>query len=64
MTAEIVVLPVVRVERAAGFTARDALIEVALTFENTGQADAERWSDYILAELFSRGFKAVPVSAP
>jgi len=64
MTAEIVDLatrrpgdPNVRI----GNGAREALIELALTFNNTGQDDAERWTDFILAELWARGFKAVPV---
>lgn len=64
MSAEIIDLPVVRIERSIGNGAREALISLALTFNNTEQDDAERWTDYILAELWARGFKVVPVSSP
>jgi hypothetical protein len=61
VTADIIDLPRRDVARNPGNGAREALIELALTFKNTGRDDAERWTDYILAELWARGFKAVPV---
>jgi hypothetical protein len=64
MTAEIIDLPRRDIPRNPGNGAREALIELALTFDNTGQDDAERWTDYILAELWARGFKVMPVGAP
>jgi len=60
MSAEIIMLPIVRVERCKQpSTARNALIEVALDLPNTTGEEAEMWSDWIIAELASRGFKVV-----
>lgn len=61
MTAQIIDLPRREPIVHPGNGAREALVDLALTFENTTQGDAERWTDYILAELWARGFKAVPV---
>ena len=63
MTAEIIDLPVVRVEHNRGNGARAALIDVALVLPPDGTAlrEAEMWADWLLAELWARGFKVVPV---
>lgn len=61
MTAEIIDLPVVRVERNRGNGAREALIDIAVYLPNT--SDAEKWADWLFAELWARGFKVVPVDA-
>lgn len=68
MTAEIITLPVVRVERQTeppnpGNGAREALIEIAETLPTTldRPGAALCWSDWLLAELWARGFKVVPV---
>lgn len=63
MSAEIIDLPRRDAPRNPGNSAREALIDLALTFDNTGQADAERWTDYVLAELWAHGFKVMPVGA-
>lgn len=63
MTAEVVDFPSREGARNPGNGAREALIDLALTFNNTEPIDAERWTDYILAELWARGFKVVPVAA-
>lgn len=45
-----------------GNGAREALIDIALALPNdTRQAEAESWSDWILAELWAAGFKVVPL---
>jgi hypothetical protein len=42
--------------------AREALIGVAQSLPNeTGLNDAEAWTDWLLTELWVRGFKVVPV---
>lgn len=46
-----------------GNGAREALIATALSLPNdTQQADAECWADWILCELWAAGFKVVPLS--
>lgn len=60
MTAEIINLPIVRIERP-GNGAREALIDVANTFPSAMQEDSEKWADYILCEFWMRGFKVVPL---
>lgn len=47
--------------RGMGNGAREALIEVALDLPNTSDEDAAVWTDWILAELWMRGFKVVPL---
>jgi len=44
-----------------GNGAREALIEVALDLPNTSDEDARVWTDWLLAELWSRGFWVVPI---
>lgn len=39
--------------------ARDALLDIALNFKNTSDDDASKWCDFILAEMWMRGFKVV-----
>lgn len=41
--------------------AREALIDLALTSPAADGNDAEWWADWLLAELWSRGFKVVPL---
>jgi hypothetical protein len=60
MTADIIILQVERVRQNRCFGARENLIDVALNLPN-GTQDAETWTDCILAELWTRGFKVVPV---
>lgn len=58
MTAKIINFPVA----SPGNGAREALIETALTLPNdTGENDAAAWADWILGELWMRGFKIVPM---
>lgn len=62
MSAEIIDLPMVRIERSRGNGAREALIAHAVEeFNNTTQDDAEKWADFTLASMWARGFKMVPV---
>lgn len=62
MTAEIIDLPRRHPVGNPGNGAREALIETALTLPNeTSQNDAAAWSDWILAELWARGFKVMPL---
>lgn len=62
MPAEIIDLAGRRPAENSGNGAREALIELALTLPNeTERNDAAAWSDWILAELWMRGFKVVPV---
>ena len=63
MSAEIIDLPVVRIGRNRGTGAREALIDVAIDLPKTSLSDAEKWADWLFAELWSRGFKVVPVDA-
>lgn len=48
---------------AHGRTARDALIALAETLPSTidNPTDAACWADWILTNLWIRGFKAVPL---
>lgn len=63
MSADVTTLPVVRVERSDGNGAREGLIAIAETLPTTLErpGDAERWADWVLIELWSRGFKVVPI---
>jgi hypothetical protein len=60
MTAQIIDLHF-RSTRPAGNGAREALIEIGEELPNTSTEDAARWADWLLAEFWSRGFKAVPL---
>jgi hypothetical protein len=63
MTAEIVDLSSKRLAPFRGNGAREATIDVALGLPNdTSLPDAEMWADWLLAELWARGFKVVPVA--
>jgi hypothetical protein len=55
MTAEIVAFPVKTAPTGNG--AREALIAIEVTPNATGLT----WSDWLLAELWLRGFKVVPL---
>lgn len=48
-------------ERFPGNGAREALIEHASDFPRTTKEDAERWADFMLANLWLKGFKVVPI---
>lgn len=66
MSADIFIFPVVRIEHDPdspnlGNGARSALIEVALSLPNTDGTGAASWSDWLLAELWTRGFMIVPL---
>jgi hypothetical protein len=65
MSADIVNFPVKRREdlEREGNGARVALIDIAETLPTTldRPGDAERWADWVLTELWIRGFKAVPL---
>ena len=61
MSAEIIQLPVVRIERNSGNGARTALIEIAETLRDTDTSAASVWTDWLLMELAARGFKVVPL---
>lgn len=63
MTAKIIDLPGLRIERSAGNGAREALIEVGELLPNTSSADAMRWADWVLGEFWICGFKVVPVGS-
>ena len=56
---DVVEFPVVHT-RYAGNGAREALTEIGIELPATYE-DAERWADWLLAELWVRGFKAVPL---
>lgn len=60
MSAEIIDLPVVRIERSPS-SAREALIEVGVLLPDTSEDEAARWADWLLAEFWARGFKVVPL---
>jgi hypothetical protein len=58
MTAEIVHLtPLV----SHGNGARQALIAIAESLPCTDEMAANSWTDWLLAELWDRGFKVVPL---
>ena len=61
MAAEIIDLP----KRNRGNGAREALIAIAESLPTTLErpGDAERWADWMLAELWARGFGVGPVDA-
>lgn len=62
MTAEIVDLDAKRPAPFRGNGAREAAVDIALKLPNdTTLPEAEAWSDWLLAELWNRGFKVVPV---
>lgn len=61
MSAEIIDLPIVRIERERGNGARDALIEIGVDLPDTDAGSAGLWADWLLAEMWARGFKVVPV---
>jgi hypothetical protein len=64
MIGEIIDLQAVRIERNTANGAREALFEVGELLRNAN-APAELtaiWTDWLLAELWARGFKVVPVA--
>jgi hypothetical protein len=64
MSAEIIVLPMVRVERCEGNGAREALIEIGKSCPFHVSKDvAINWADDVLMELWARGFKVVPLNS-
>ena len=61
MSAEIISLDEKRPAPNPGNGARVAAIEIALGLNDTQLAEAECWADWLLAELWIRGFKVVPL---
>lgn len=61
MSAEIINLKPRAGIEFTGNGAREALIEIGEALPNTSADDAARWADWLLAEFWSRGFKAVPL---
>lgn len=60
MTAQIIDLPF-KGSRFPGNGAREAMIDVGQALPNTSTEDAARWADWMLGEMWIRGFKVVPV---
>jgi hypothetical protein len=60
LSAQIIDLPI-KTSRPAGNGAREALIELGIDLPNTSTEDAARWADWMLGEMWMRGFKVVPV---
>lgn len=61
MTTNVIELQFGKPAQDKGNGAREALIATALALPNgTTQDDAECWTDWILGELYMRGFKVVP----
>jgi hypothetical protein len=44
-----------------GNGAREAVIDIGVELPSTTEADSALWADWLLAELWLRGFKVVPV---
>ena len=44
-----------------GNGAREALIDIAVGLPNTSADDAARWTDWLLTELWMRGFVVEPI---
>jgi hypothetical protein len=63
MSADIIVLRTERMELNRGNGAREALTDIGEHLPNTSTEDAALWGDWLLAELWARGFKVVPVDA-
>lgn len=64
MSAKIIVLPVIRIERSESNGAREALIEIGKNCPfHVEEEVAIHWADDILMNLWSRGFKAVPLNS-
>lgn len=67
MSAEIIPLGITWVSREdlerikRGNGARGALINHAMDMAGATLEDAESWADFMLAALWSRGFRMVPV---
>jgi hypothetical protein len=62
MSAEIIDFPCGGPVRNPGNGAREAVVEIGLELPNdTQRREAEMWADWLLAELWIRGFKVVPV---
>lgn len=62
MSAEIIDLSSRHPVPYRGNGARAAIVEIALELPNdTQQREAEMWADWLLAEMWVRGFKVVPV---
>jgi hypothetical protein len=56
---ELIRLPVA--EKPDGNGAHEALSAIADLVPSVFAADPPRWADYILLELYERGFKVVPL---
>jgi hypothetical protein len=64
MSAEIIKLPVVRIERSESNGAHEALIEIGRNCPfHVEEEVAAHWADDILMELWQRGFKVVPLNS-
>jgi hypothetical protein len=64
VSAEIITLPVVRIERCEGNGAREALIEIGGSCPFHVQEDiATNWAEDVLMKLWLRGFKVVPLDS-
>lgn len=61
MSAKIVDLRPAGAVAVKGNGAREALLDIALNFKNTNDDDASKWCDFILAEMWMRGFKVVEI---
>lgn len=58
---DVIVLPVIRIERDRGADARDALVNLASSLPSTDAVAAASWADWVLMETWQRGFKIVPI---
>jgi hypothetical protein len=59
MSADIIDL---NAKRHPGNGAREALISIVSDrFSTEGQRFAESWAEYVMMELWTRGFKIVPI---
>lgn len=65
MSAEIIKLPVVRIERERSESngAREALIEIMNYPFRVEKEVSAHWADSVLMQLWSRGFKVVPLNS-
>lgn len=61
--AEIILLADRRPGDRPSSAAREALIDIAKALPpETNQNDAEKWSDWLLIELYVRGFAVTPIA--
>lgn len=64
MSAEIIVLPVIRIERCESNGAREALIEIGKNCPFHVEEDiAINWADDLLLHLAARGFIVAPLNS-